>query len=392
MASRLSSLVGSVCLAVASCGGGSSTTGDTSSTAATPSSTVDAEPGDSTTSSRRDSTTGSSSSTATSTSTSTTVTDTTGTAATTTSASSSTATGAPLSELTLTLTSGSIDADADEDLFVLGVDGDLALHPGALSSGTGGSIRLVDHPDPREPVAEGPGPNVIEDVAGVVHGSVVYGECCEPVAGTVFAVTEPEDEETPIANGYSPNISPDGGRLAMANDFMLTVVATATGSGLGLQLNQGDQSFGTYRNVRDVEWLSAEDVAILFWTDDGGYQVAVYEAESLAEVTSAPLGIERDLDLDQFVRFAGLGPDGELTVVVPGVDATHIRFFDPVVLAERSQLDRSLPSGVTSVALADDGVGLLWVDDGTVYFLDAGSLEAKPIAMDALAAWFVRSA
>ena len=258
--------------------------------------------------------------------------------------------------------------------------------------GTGGSIRLVDHRDPREPVAEGPGPNVIEDVAGVIHGSVVYGECCEPVAGTVFAVTEPEGEETPITNGYSPNISPDGGRLAMANDFTLTVVATDNGSGLGLQLNQGDQSFESYRNVRDVEWLSDAEIAVLFWSEGVGYQVAVYEAETLAEVRLAPLGIERDLGFDQLVRFAGLGPDGTLAVVDPGADAAQIRFFDPVGLAERSQLGRSLPSGVTSVALADDGVGLLWVDNQTVFFLGAGSLDAKPLAADVLAAWLVQSA
>ena len=62
--------------------------------------------------------------------------------------------------------------------------------------------------DPSVAVEEGPGPNVIDAVAGVVDGTLLFGECCEPVAGAVSALTAPGAQREGIASGRTRCCTP----------------------------------------------------------------------------------------------------------------------------------------------------------------------------------------
>jgi len=87
------------------------------------------------------------------------------------------------------------------------------------------------------------------------------------------------------------------------------------------------------------------------------------------------------------VRFAGHGPGGEIVVAVSNSSTTRLRYFAPTTLAELPLMERSLPGSATSIQLADDGFGLLWVDGGSLYHLPAGQLGADRQGRDVLAVW-----
>lgn len=93
---------------------------------------------------------------------------------------------------------------------------------------TGEEIReLARLGDPTaEPPEEGPGPNVIVNVAvDSEHGLVYYEECCEPISGVVWAVPLEGGEPVRVAEGGWPAVSGDGQRLANVNPVNVTVQA-----------------------------------------------------------------------------------------------------------------------------------------------------------------------
>ena len=91
---------------------------------------------------------------------------------------------------------------APGDLVVVRTNGDLEYRPNALSPGNEAPpILLVGLADPFSNPREGPGPNLVSDVAAFVDGSVLYGKCCEPVFGNVFAIDAPRSAAGPIAAG-----------------------------------------------------------------------------------------------------------------------------------------------------------------------------------------------
>lgn len=285
------------------------------------------------------------------------------------------------SSVSVVVPPGTLDPDLD-DLVVLGVDGDLDLVTNIFSPDAGATIRLVDHADPRTPVQEGPGPNVVDDVAGFIGGSVVYGECCEPVSGTIYSVGEPDGEERSVALGYSPNISRDGRRFATLNDFGLVVADLASGDGRFLALNQSTEP---YRNTVDLQLTEGDGVATLYWTADEGYRISLYDVETLDESLAISLGAEAD---GRYARFLGLGPDGELAAAVGAGSELRLRFFDPRSLEELPAIERRLPASVTWAELGPDGRSLMWVDGGRLYRLDEGFAPTL-LLDDVLAAWFV---
>lgn len=83
-------------------------------------------------------------------------------------------------------------------------------------------------------------------------------------------------------------------------------------------------------------------------------------------VPSPSAGGPFDIHLD------GRGPNGEIAVSVSDATTTVIPYYDAATLTERREIQRTLPPGVTSVRLADDGVGLLWVDDTTLWYVPDG--------------------
>ncbi len=283
------------------------------------------------------------------------------------------------------------------DLFVLQRNGDLQLWSGALSETAGPRTLIADYPDPFDVFAEGTGPNVIDHVAGDVGGAIVFGDCCEPIGGSLLAATDPGDV-APIAGGYSPTLSPSGDLLGTANDFLITQTSTGgEGSGVYRMINNDTET--PYLNVADLTWSAGattttddDHLVLLGWTDDGWWLHDV-DRSTLEFTPTMPLGIPPIPEApDTDVRFAGHGPDGEIAVAERSPDGTRLRFFAPTTLAEMPLQERSLPGSATSIRVADDGVGLLWVDGGTLYHLPAGELEATALGSDVLAAWYAPQA
>jgi len=278
------------------------------------------------------------------------------------------------------------------DLFVLSLDGDLELWPDALDSPAVQRTLVADYPDPFGGVTEGPGPNVIDQVAGVVDGSVVFGDCCEPISGTVLAATD-TDEFGGIAGGHSPTLSPTGDLLGTANTFLISQTsADRNGEGIARQLDDGPQA--GYLNVGDLTWSNRatstpddDHMVLLGWTEQGWWLHDV-DRSTLALTPAFDLGVPPVRDApDTDVRFAGHGPGGEIVVAVSNPSTTRLRYFAPTTLAEVPLLERSLPGSATSIRLADDGFGLLWVDGGSLYHLPAGELEADRLGRGVLAVW-----
>jgi hypothetical protein len=286
--------------------------------------------------------------------------------------------------------SGSIELPLGEldlgptDLFVVHVDGDLWLHPGALGETGEAAFRLVDLGDPRVEVSEGPGPNTVDGVVGDVAGVVYYTECCEPISGNLLAVAADNADSVRLGAGYSPVLSPDRTRLATANSYALIVIDIPTGTYEGRSFNSG----GPFMNVWDLMWSDdGESLTILYFDEVGFGLMPVAARSPFDQGIPTSLGIAFDPSADFDVHLAGRGPGGEIAVSVRDATATLIRFFEATTLTEIPEMQRSLPVGVTSVRLADDGVGLLWVDNTTLWYLPANG-DARNLGSGYTAAWY----
>jgi hypothetical protein len=84
-------------------------------------------------------------------------------------------------------------------------------------------------------------PDVIDHVAGTYDGMLVYGDCCEPVAGNIYAIGEPgaeadiftsntlSDRARPLPHGFGPDLKPGGTLLVAANWMVVVLTDLATG-------------------------------------------------------------------------------------------------------------------------------------------------------------------
>jgi hypothetical protein len=274
---------------------------------------------------------------------------------------------------------------APGDLVVLRTNGDLEYRPNALSPGNQAPpIVLLDRADPRPEPHDGPRPNVVSDVAAFVGGSAVYGECCEPVSGNVFAVDAPGSDVGPLAVGYLTDRSPDGSHLATASDIQLSVIDVESGDGNGLVL----QPTPNQRiSIVDIEWADDDTLmAIIF--DGQDHRVVPYDAATL---TASPIQMNLDPIGDlEAVRFVGRAPGGDVVVATTvGSGSWDVLYFNPSNFEEDAQLHQNFPLSVSNIEIDADGLGQIWVDAGTLYYLGPGQFEARPIGNGILAAWFV---
>ncbi len=281
------------------------------------------------------------------------------------------------------LPSGSIEV-GDDDIYIRHTDGDLWLHRGLLGGTPDPPIRLVDYPDPRVEYDEGPGPNVVDHVAGEHDGAVYYGDCCEPVSGNLLAATGPHDGRVFVGFGYTPVFDPARERLATANNYVLTVIDLSTGDLLGRDLAPDDG----FRDVWDLTWSADGDTIHMLVSDADGFAIVPFAAETpFAAGSPVSIGEPFSGSFDEVVRMAGRGPDGTIGVAVPGADATRIRYFDPNTLAERTELATELPATATSIRIGPDGVSLLWVE-GDVLWYSSAQGDPVPLGDGIGAAWF----
>ncbi len=272
---------------------------------------------------------------------------------------------------TTTLNTGTFEVPTGDvqvhsgDMFLVHADGDLWLHPGLLDGRPGRPVRLADMGDPRIPVTEGEGPNTIENVAGEVGGAVYFSDCCEPIAGDARAATAP-DTVKHVGYGISLVLSPDRTRLASSNTFGLQVWDLSKGGSTYRELNTTAPQIHPW----DLIWSADGQRLIMLYLDEHGAALLPYSAtDDLIPGAAVPLDTRFAPVQSPGMQFAGHGPNGEIAVSFYGNDQTTIRFYDPVTLIEIPSVRRELPTGVTSVRLASDGVGLLWIDHETLWYL-----------------------
>jgi hypothetical protein len=279
---------------------------------------------------------------------------------------------------------GTIATDP-QDLLAVHSDGDLWLHPGILGSDPGTPVRLADLDDPRSPVTEGPGPNVIEQVAGIVEGAVLYSDCCEPISGNLIAATGPDSERLVFGSGFTPALDPSGTLLAAQNAYSLSVISLTGGTGTGRPWNQENLAI----NGWDLIWTADGSALVLLFFDEDGFALQRYDPLTLQALGApARLGIAFG-DLTQDLRFAGRGAGGELALVVPDGDGTStLRSVDATTLAQLPAMSERLPDGATAIRLAPDGIGRLWVEGEELLYQPAGG-TARRLATGVTAAWFV---
>ncbi len=274
---------------------------------------------------------------------------------------------------------------APGDLVVLRTNGDLEYRPNALSPGNQAPpIRLVDSADPRTAPQEGSGPNLVFDVAAFVNGSVLYGECCEPVGGNVFAADAPGSQEGPLAVGYLTDQSPDGSHVATANDIQLSIADVESGEGSGLILLPApDKRY----SIVDIEWADDDTLlAIIF--DGRDHRIVPYDIDTF---TASPIQMNLDPRVDfEAVRFVGRSPDGHAVVATTtGSGSWDVLYLNPRNFEEDNQLHQNFPLSVSNIEIDAGGLGQIWTDGGTLYYLGPGQFEARPIGDGIRSAWFV---
>lgn len=279
--------------------------------------------------------------------------------------------------------SGSVEVGS-QDLFVVHANGDLWLHPGILGDVPGQPVRLAELGDPREPVTEGPGPNVVEQVAGVHDGAVLYSDCCEPAAGSLLAATGPDSDRIVWFQSSVPAMSPDGSRVAAANFAGLVVV----------DLDQQRARFRLFDEpewfffVSDVTWSGdGTEIWALAFDVDGAFQVQRFDAASLEPSVPVTVDLTFDRSGDERVAFAGRADEGEIVIAVTRGTAPHLRFLDTITAVERTEGRRDLPADTTWVRLAGDGRSLLWVVDDELWFQQPGAAP-RWLGSGYTAAWF----
>lgn len=300
---------------------------------------------------------------------------------------------AALTTQTAIAPSGSIDA-APGDMVTLGVDGDVWLHRGAFDPLQYGrppeaATRLVDGDDVRNSEGE-VAPNTPQWVGGFVNGALIYGDCCEPAVGNVFAVSEPEGPPAQISYGWSARADTSGRRWAAVSDYALTLFDYNTGRGVSRQLNLG----GDYLNVSEVAW-SPDDTELWVFgqTLEQGASLLRFRADhSLSELGRVELGAAPGVSSPARLEFAGRMADGTTVLTQHGPDAATTLatlFLDSTGQRRTEQSPWALPDGARQVQVSPDGTTLAVVtDDSTAYLVRSGE-DPVEWATDVSAVWFV---
>ncbi len=284
------------------------------------------------------------------------------------------------------LPSGTLEFGQD-DVVATRVDGDLWWYPGLLGDNPGEPVRLLDLPDPREQVAEGPGPNVVTSVAGAVNGTLIYSDCCEPAAGQVLTLGAPDAEPALYNFGDRPALSPDGTKLAT----------------VGMALIVTDFAAGEISSIQPTALGGLVQLNSVVWSPDGS-KLAVTGGDGTRtfvqiRASQAPFEIIAEAALDQIAGnalwpvvtgwTAGDEPSIELEVFDEvGVVVDRIP-FDPTDLEVLEDTVGAPPTGATSHHVDADGRQLWVADNALLADTDPLSGELRQLLTGIGDAWFV---
>jgi hypothetical protein len=211
----------------------------------------------------------------------------------------------------------------DLDVIAAHSDHDLWWYPGLLGEDPGEPIRLLDYPDP--PGGGEIDINFVESVADTIDGALVYGDCCEPVSGSIRAVTEPASASIELGVGWTPASSGDG-RLAIVNFAALQVWDFARNKALS-------------RDISDLEvtpnslvWsVDRESLFVTAFDNDGVWRLIEFSSRAPFRILGqTALDVPtNDPDHIASAEIAGLGPSGEVVLHIRSGGTSRLQSYDP---------------------------------------------------------------
>lgn len=94
-----------------------------------------------------------------------------------------------------------------------------------------------------------------------------------------------------------------------------------------------------------------------------------------ATLTASPIQPKLDPAVDyEAVRFVGRSPDGHVVVATTtGSGSWDVLHLSPNNLEEDNQLHQNFPLSVSNIEIDAGGLGQIWVDGGTLYYLGPAS-------------------
>lgn len=293
----------------------------------------------------------------------------------------------PISEFEITMPSGELIAGPD-DLIVTHLDGDLWLYPGALGAAPGAPALLVDMPDPNVATDEGPPPNEVSGVAGVINGALLYGECCEPVAGNLMALTSLGAPPEPVAFGATPVLSPDGTRVATINSFSIDVWNLVE----GVRISQEIPPDSPFANAQDLVWSAdSSELFVLTYVADGWGLIRTSATPPFKSLSSRlHRHGNQSLELGSLI---GLDPGGNLVVRWQTDSDPTFQALETVSLQPIEGEPSQYPLGDNSSRYrrsADGQRMIRWNDSGLwLVNADTGGSEQQVVFEGVRDAWFV---
>lgn len=272
-----------------------------------------------------------------------------------------------------------------DDVVATRPDGSLWRYPGLLGDAPGEPVELLQLGGPSVTAEEGPGPNVVDAVAGVLDGSLMFGECCEPVAGAVSALTAPGAERVGIGFGTFPVIHPTERRFATVNMNALTVtdLATSTTTASWFDAEPVVARSQVVWAGADGEWL-----VVLGW-DFTGWRLESFRPDDLGRrVAMQPLDVPGPTSSSgpYEVSLAGVDADGNVVVAITDPTGTRLRAFDPDTLSPAGD-DVALPAGASRVRV-DTAGRTVWVDEAGDLVLLAPGTEPRVVTSGVVDGWF----
>lgn len=138
-------------------------------------------------------------------------------------------------------------------------------------------------------------------------GTIYVDDCCEPAYGSTFIVDSSfEPGITPSLSGLSPELSPDGSRLARNDLGSAITISDADGNPLG---TFGEPDF-TGAVLRPLTWIDSSTLAVV--SEDAGAQTL--QILDVATPGTPVVGASR-LDPDRTYLSADVRADGNILVV-----------------------------------------------------------------------------